>query len=150
MARGRLAGPQVKAHALELSRFPSIREALETRRARAFTEADHAHGEGDAYDGVLDLPHGHACMVVPLVAGDERLGLVTLDRSVCTTYDAATVTLVEVYGQVLAIALRSLRQRRALERLRAQHHDHARALEEESDEEITGAAVDVLRTIYDP
>ena len=28
----------------------------------------HAGEEGDPYDGVLDLPHGHSCMVVPLSA----------------------------------------------------------------------------------
>ncbi|MCI0673274.1 MAG: AAA family ATPase, partial [Myxococcaceae bacterium] len=47
VARGPLADARVRSHTLELSRFPSIQEALETRRARTFTEADHAHGEGD-------------------------------------------------------------------------------------------------------
>ncbi|MCA9616450.1 MAG: AAA family ATPase, partial [Myxococcales bacterium] len=61
-ARGPLA-PQVRSHRLSLARFPTLREALETRRARAFTEDDHEHGDGDPFDGVLDLPPGHSCMV---------------------------------------------------------------------------------------
>src|SRR5688572_14193698 len=56
-ARGRLAAP-VRGHSLALADFPSLREALETRRARAFTEDDHRHGDGDPFDGVLDLPPG--------------------------------------------------------------------------------------------
>ena len=70
-ARGRLAGPRIREHELPLEKFPTIREALETRRARVYTEDDHAHGDGDPFDGVLDLPAGHACMVVPLHAGDR-------------------------------------------------------------------------------
>src|SRR5262245_27288473 len=74
-ARGPLANERVKNHSLALKDFPSLREALETRRARAFTEADHSHGDGDPFDGVLDLPHGHSCMVVPLYAGQRTLGV---------------------------------------------------------------------------
>jgi transcriptional regulator with GAF, ATPase, and Fis domain len=129
VARGPLAGPAVRAHSLSLEEFPSLRETLETRRARAFREDDHLHGDGDPYDGVLDLPPGHACMVVPLCAGDRCLGLVTLDRAVCEPYDEATVLLVEVYGQVLAIALRLLEQRQLLERVRAQDEERVALLE---------------------
>jgi transcriptional regulator with GAF, ATPase, and Fis domain len=71
-ARGRLADERVKRHTLQLKDFPSLREALESRRARAFTEHDHSHGDGDPFDGVLDLPHGHSCMVVPLYAASRR------------------------------------------------------------------------------
>src|SRR5688500_7223931 len=56
--RGPLATPELRSHALTLDAFPTIREALETRRARAYTEEDHAHGDGDPFDGVLDLPAG--------------------------------------------------------------------------------------------
>jgi transcriptional regulator with GAF, ATPase, and Fis domain len=72
-ARGRLANEAVRKHEISLTEFPTVREALEARRARAFTEDDHAHGDGDPFDGVLDLPAGHSCMVVPLAAGDRPL-----------------------------------------------------------------------------
>ena len=55
-ARGPLADDRVREHALSLDQFPSLREALETRRARTFLEADHRHGDGDPFDHVLDLP----------------------------------------------------------------------------------------------
>lgn len=79
-ARGWLADHRVRGHEVSLDSFPTIREALETRRARAYTEDDHANGNGDPFDGVLDLPPGHACMVVPLCAADRCFGVLTLDR----------------------------------------------------------------------
>jgi transcriptional regulator with GAF, ATPase, and Fis domain len=131
-ARGPLAGPsgpKLRGHALELARFPSIREALETRRARTFTESDHAHGDGDPFDGVLDLPHGHACMVVPLVAGDRAFGVLSLDRARCEAYAPGVVELAEVYGQLLALALVAAEQRASLARLASQEREHAENLE---------------------
>ncbi len=130
-ARGRLADERVKGHTLSLSDFPSIREALETRRARAFTAVDHAHGEGDPFDDVIGFPPGHSCMVVPLCAGDQCYGVLTLDRQVCETYPESVVNLVEVYGQILAIAIQNAGEKITLQRLHQQDHAHARLLEEE-------------------
>ncbi len=130
-ARGKLVTDQVRGHRLALSDYPSLREAIESRRARAFTELDHVHGDGDPFDGVLDFPPGHSCMVVPLATGDRVLGVATLDRSVCETYSQDVVTLVEVYGQLLAIALRNAEQKLALERVHRQDRDHLELLEHE-------------------
>jgi len=127
-ARGPLADERVRQHTLRLQDFPSLRVALEERRARAFTEDDHAH-EGDPFDGVLDLPHGHACMVVPLCAGESCFGLLTLDRALCEPYAPEVVSRVEVYGQILAEALRAERERATFERLHRQDHEHAKLLE---------------------
>ncbi len=131
-ARGRLAG-RVREHSLALADFPSLREALETRRARAFTEDDHRHGDGDPFDGVLDLPPGHACMVVPLHAAGRSLGVMTLDRTTCETYPQPVVEMVETYGQILGLALENAEQRLALERLRHQERQHARELDAEAE-----------------
>jgi transcriptional regulator with GAF, ATPase, and Fis domain len=141
-ARGRLADDRVKRHVLQLRDFPSLREALESRRARAFTEHDHSHGDGDPFDGVLDLPHGHSCMVVPLYAGDRTLGVLTLDRAVCEPYPQGSVDLVEVYGQVLAAAIRSAERGRQMERLHRQDHEHAKLLEQQ----LAGASEELLET----
>ncbi|MCA9540093.1 MAG: GAF domain-containing protein, partial [Myxococcales bacterium] len=81
-ADGPLADERVRRHRLSLRDFPTLQRALETRRPIALEAHHHAGEEGDPYDGVLDLPHGHACMVVPLFAGDRTLGLMTFDRTV--------------------------------------------------------------------
>ena len=130
-ARGRLADGRVLRHRLSLARFPSVKEAMQARRARVFTQEDHAHGDGDPFDGVLDLPDGHACMVVPLFAGDDCLGLLTLDREVCEPYPSSVLNLVEVFGQALAAAIHGAEQKAALERLHLQDHAHAKLLEAE-------------------
>lgn len=142
MARGTLAGPWAKGHVVSLAGFPTIREALETRRARAFTENDHAHGDGDPFDGVLDLPPGHSCMVVPLCAGERTFGVLTLDRTRCELYPQAVVDLAEVYAQILALAIVNAEQRASLERLHQQDHDHAKLLESE----LRGDSDSVLQT----
>jgi transcriptional regulator with GAF, ATPase, and Fis domain len=146
VARGPLATDAVKKHMLSLQDFPTLREALETRRARAFTESDHAHGDGDPFDGVLDLPPGHSCMVVPLHAGERSFGVLTLDRAVCEPYPAAVVNLVEVYGQILALAIQHAQARDALDRLYRHDHEHAKLLEAE----LRGESEGVLETSRSP
>jgi transcriptional regulator with GAF, ATPase, and Fis domain len=145
-ARGRLADARVRGHSVSLDAFPTIREALETRRARAYTEDDHAHGDGDPFDGVLDLPPGHACMVVPLCAADRCFGVLTLDRERCEVFPAQVVDLVEVYAQMLALALVNAEQRALIARLLHQEADRARILETE----LTGDHEGVLEASTSP
>jgi transcriptional regulator with GAF, ATPase, and Fis domain len=130
IARGPLDGPKVRAHSLPLERFSGIRELLRTGRARAFDEVDHSHGDGDAFDNVLDLPHGHSCMVVPLRVRDEALGIMTFDRSTCGRYPKEVVELAEVFGRLLAVAMSYGQQSTMLSRLHAQAKEHSRILSE--------------------
>ena len=130
-ARGKLASEAVRGHRLDLAAFPTIREALETRRARCFSENDHAHGDGDPFDGVLDLAPGHSCMVVPLCAGNINYGVMTLDRERCEAYAPSIVNLVEVYGQVLALAIVNAQRGVSLARLHERDREHVRLLERE-------------------
>jgi transcriptional regulator with GAF, ATPase, and Fis domain len=131
-AAGRLASPAVRGHAIELARFPTIARALELRRPIALQAHHHASTEGDPYDGVLDLPHGHSCMVVPLFAGDRDLGLITVDRQVCGSYASEVVELAGVYGQLMALSLHLSDLAGTLDRYRCQLSEHNRLLMEES------------------
>lgn len=130
--RGPLAIPKVKEHHLKLSQFPTMLRALEGRKPIALLEEDHAGEEGDPFDGVLDLPHGHSCMVVPLVAGEHRLGVMTFDRRECTPYEDSTVSLAGVYGQIVSLAFHSARQAEELNRLRMQLAEQNRLLIEDA------------------
>ncbi|WP_394831331.1 sigma 54-interacting transcriptional regulator [Pendulispora rubella] len=109
-ARGALASPDVRTHRIRLDDWPSIRLAVEERRSRVFTEEDHAHGEGDPFDGLMDFPHGHACMVVPLTTGREVFGIMSLDRTECQTYPRPVVDLAEVFGRLLALSIQCIKQ----------------------------------------
>jgi len=131
-AAGRLATPAVRRHSIDLQRFPTIARALEVRRPIALQAHHHASSEGDPYDGVLDLPHGHSCMVVPLFAGDRDLGLITVDRQVCGSYPAEVVELAGVYGQLMALSLHLSDLAGTLDRYRCQLSEHNRLLMEET------------------
>ena len=107
-ARGPLADERVRTHTIRLSTAPELAAAIASGRPRVFTEEDHDRargGDGDPFDGVVDLPYGHACMVAPLVAGGRTVGVMTFDRSVCDRYDDGAVALVTVYAQLVALAL---------------------------------------------
>jgi formate hydrogenlyase transcriptional activator len=146
-ARGPLASPEVRRHRLALSRFPALRLALESRRTRVLEAHDHAH-EGDPYDGVLDLPHGHACMVVPLWSGERTLGAMTFDRRSCGRYSEEVVNLATLSGQIVALALVAAEHAELLERERHALSERARYLEDE-----VGSAQDaeaMLSASHDP
>ncbi len=119
-AAGALDGSRIRQHTLALERFPTIRRALETRRPIPLEAHHHQGDEGDPYDGVLDLPDGHGCMVVPLFSGDRNLGLITLDRTRCAVYSPQAVRLAGVYGQLVSMALRFADQAALLDRYRHQ------------------------------
>jgi transcriptional regulator with GAF, ATPase, and Fis domain len=131
-ASGPLATPAVRNHELRLARFPTIRRALELRQPIALTEHHHAGDEGDPYDGLLDLPHGHACMVVPLFAGPEALGIITLDGTACGRYPPEHVRLAGIYGQIVSLAVVLSEQAGLLDRYRLQLREHTRLLLEDA------------------
>ena len=131
-AVGSLVSPKIREHTLDLHHFPTVRRALETRRPIPLHEHDHSGDEGDPYDGVLDLPPGHSCMVVPLFANDQSLGVITLDRTICQPYDEQSVVLAGVYGQVVSLAIAFARQADRLDRYRKQLERHNQLLIEEA------------------
>ncbi len=130
LASGPLADERVTGHTLRLDRFPSIAHALERRRPVAQTEEQHNSDEGDPYDGVLDLPAGHSCMVVPLFASDRSLGIITLDRTTCQTYSQDVVQLAGVYGQIVSIAMLFAEQAALLQRYRRQLNEEKQLLQQ--------------------
>lgn len=117
-AVGKLATEPVQQHRVDLERFPAIRRALETRRPVVLLEADHTTGEGDPYRGVVDLPHGHSCMVVPLHAAGRSLGAMTFDRAICEPYSEGITELAGVYGQLIAMGILYAEQAARLRRHR--------------------------------
>jgi transcriptional regulator with GAF, ATPase, and Fis domain len=129
-AVGALASDRVRRNRLSLARFPALRRALAARRPMPLDEHDHSR-EGDPYDGVLDLPPGHSCMLVPLCAGDRDLGIITLDRMVCGGYEPAAVELAGLYGHILAMAMTIAAQAALLERYQRRLKEENRLLREE-------------------
>jgi transcriptional regulator with GAF, ATPase, and Fis domain len=132
-AAGPLAEPAVQQHKIDLRQFPTIRRALETRRPIALEQRHHASAEGDPYDGVLNFAHGHSCMVVPLFAGHQDLGLVTVDRSVCGTYSPEVLETAGVYGQLMSLTIHLADINEAMGRKHTQLNAHNQLLIEDSE-----------------
>ena len=140
-ARGPLATACVAGHEIDLTRAPQLHAALRSGRPRAFTEHDHDRtrgGEGDPYHGVVELPDGHSCLVVPLTAGGRQLGAMTFDRSVCGRYDDTTIATVTVYGQLVALAMALAQANTALARQTASLAEQNRSLVAERDDRGAG------------
>lgn len=128
--KGPLAPEIDSGHVLRLDGQPAIRRALAERWPIAFSEADH-ESDGDPFDNILQLPHGHSCMVVPLHAGDAALGAITLDRSVCEQYSERSVDLAAVYGHLISTAISYARQTELLQRYRRRLQEENRLLRAE-------------------
>lgn len=139
VARGKLVSPRILSHTLALKDFPSLQETLRSGRARAFTSHDHSFGDGDPFDGVLDLPPGHSCMVVPLVSAGRAVGLLTLDRQECVLFPEEIVRLIEVCCQLISLAVENARNRELLDRLQLQQ---ASVLETLQHEQLPDDALD--------
>ncbi len=119
-SEGPLASDSIREHRLRLDEFPTLARVLDHGRPLALHEEHHASDEGDPYDGVLDLPHGHACMVIPLRRDDSPIGLITLDRKICQSYSAQEVSIADVYAQLASTALAFAQQAELLDRYRRQ------------------------------
>jgi transcriptional regulator with GAF, ATPase, and Fis domain len=119
-AHGPLSSERIRSRELQLEDFPTLARALDHGRPVALRAEHHASEEGDPYDGVLDLPHGHACMVIPLRSGDAPVGLITLDRQVCGSYSPNEVAVADVYAQLVSVALAFAEQAELLDRYRQQ------------------------------
>jgi transcriptional regulator with GAF, ATPase, and Fis domain len=132
-AAGPLAEPAVQRHQIDLRHFPTIRRALETRRPIALEQHHHTSSEGDPYDGVLNLPSGHSCMVVPLFAGQQDLGLVTVDRRVCGTYSSEVLETAGVYGQLMSLTIHLADLNEAMGQKQTQLNAHNQLLIEDSE-----------------
>ena len=132
VARGPMDTPSVRTHRLHLPDFPSLQEVIAKGRARAFDDHDHSAGDGDPFDGVVDLPHGHFCMVVPLRDASAPLGLMTLDRATCGTYPDSAVHMAGVVGKLLAQVINHGEQSMRLDRLLAQLREQNRLLREQA------------------
>ena len=113
MTKGPLADQRILQHKLQLKNHPSIQRSMLKNEPLINHEEDH-QAEGDPYDGILDLPHGHACMVIPLQGQRGTKGVITFDRQVCEPYGLNTVQLASSYSRMMVLALDLAEQAKAI------------------------------------
>ncbi|OQY79310.1 MAG: AAA family ATPase, partial [Ignavibacteriales bacterium UTCHB3] len=103
-ASGPLKSEKLMQFEIELNKRPDISAALKAGEVRLIEDTDEPDHH-DTYEGVLDLPLGHSCMLAPLKVNDETLGLMTLDHRECDIFTSQRVKITETLSQIVALAL---------------------------------------------
>ena len=103
-ALGPLATPQLAETLIPVRGNLRLTQALKTGSQPATFEEDDP-GE-DTFQGLLEMPHGHSCLVAPLRSRGETFGLMTLDALVCRQYPASVLHHVGVFASLLALGLK--------------------------------------------
>lgn len=103
-ALGPLATPQLAGAHISVRGNLRLQTALKARSHPATFEEDDP-GE-DTFHGLMEMPHGHSCLVAPLRSRGETFGLMTLDAMVCRQYPASVLHHVGVFASLLALGLK--------------------------------------------
>lgn len=103
-AVGPLASPQLIEALIPIRGNARLQTALKPRSRPATFEEDDP-GE-DTFHGLLEMPHGHSCLVAPLRSRGETFGLMTLDAMVCRQYPDSVLHHVGVFASLLALGLK--------------------------------------------
>jgi transcriptional regulator with GAF, ATPase, and Fis domain len=113
MTKGPLADQRILDHKLNLKNYPNIQRSILQNEPLINHEEDH-QTHGDPYDGILDLPHGHSCMVIPIQSMGKAKGVITFDRQVCEPYGLSTIQLASSYSRMMALTLDLAEQAKAI------------------------------------
>lgn len=103
-AKGVLNNKSLMNHTLRLDRRPDLRAALEIGDVKVVEET-HEPDHTDTYEGIVDLPMGHSCMLAPLQIEGKTYGLMTLDHSQCDLFTPQRVHIAKILSRIIAFAL---------------------------------------------
>ncbi len=103
-ARGPLLTNEVKDFFIPLKNRPDLVEVLDNGKVKLVEETINENHH-DTYDGLIDLPTGHSCMLAPLKVDGETLGLMTLDHRQCDMFTPQRVNIANSLTKIIALAL---------------------------------------------
>ncbi len=105
-AQGPLYTPKLRDFTINLQKRPDLQKVLDIGKVQLFSdEAPDNLLEKDTYEGVIDLPDGHSCMVAPLHVEGKTIGLLTLDHRSCNLFTPQVVRITEGLSRIIALAL---------------------------------------------
>ncbi|MEW6507705.1 MAG: sigma 54-interacting transcriptional regulator [Bacteroidota bacterium] len=103
-ARGPLVPEGIINFEIPLKNRPDLEEVMNIGKVKLVEETvDENHH--DTYEGVVDLPPGHSCMLAPLKVDGETLGLMTLDHRQCDMFTPQRVNIANSLSKIIALAL---------------------------------------------
>ncbi len=129
-ARGPSASMAVTRHRIPLDAHPALKRAFDSGGTEVLVTARGGDGEPDPFEGVVDLPPRHPCLIVPVLAGTERIGVLTF-ATAGKTYTREVTDLATVYGALIGLGLAAQARARRLEQLRDRLTEQNRLLVEE-------------------
>jgi hydrogenase-4 transcriptional activator len=116
-AAGPLATAKLASHSIALRDRGDLARILERGVPQLFDE----HEEHiDSYEGVLDLPHGHSCLVAPLSFGARRIGLLTLDHRQCGRFSPGLLRFIATISKLISLSLVQSDEKTELEQANAE------------------------------
>ncbi len=101
---GILSDDKLINHVMSIETRPDIKMALQNGEVALIKDTANPDHH-DTYEGLVDLPTGHSCMLTPLKAGGEVIGMMTLDHRQCDIFTPERVKIAGILSQLLAIAL---------------------------------------------
>lgn len=116
---GILCCEKLASHTISLIDRPDLAAALKRGEVELIKETA-MPGHKDTYDGILEMPSGHSCMIGPLLACGEVIGLMTLDHRQCEMFTDERVRTAKTLSELIAIALaQTLQNERLLQEKKA-------------------------------
>ena len=139
-ARGPSATSALADRRVPVATFPVFRRVLDERRA-AVVRIRPESPDSELFGDLVHLPSGHARLVVPVVAGEHHVGLMTFDRNDAEDYGPDTIALARIYGLLLGLGLAAARQAETLDEYRGILEERNRLLVEEVEAESDACEV---------
>ena len=102
-AKGELVNSKLKDFRLSLEKHKDLSTILAKGEVFLFDETEEDHL--DTYDGVIEMPHGHSCLVAPLHIEGNNLGLLTLDHSQCDMFTPRVVKITQTLSRLISLAI---------------------------------------------
>ncbi|MBA4406919.1 AAA family ATPase [bacterium] len=103
-ARGPLLNNEIKNFFIPLKNRPDLVEVLDNGKVKLVEDTINENHH-DTYEGLIDLPTGHSCMLAPLKVDGETLGLMTLDHRQCDMFTPQRVNIANSLTKIIALAL---------------------------------------------
>lgn len=102
--KGKLSTKKLEDYEINLPERPDLENALSDGNVKLVKEDEHNH-HLDTYEGLIELPAGHSCMLAPLSLGGENIGLMTLDHSQCDIFTPQRVAIAGTLSRLISLAL---------------------------------------------
>jgi len=103
-AKGALVNSKLKDYKVSLEKHFELSEIIQ--KGEVFLFDDNEEEEHlDTYDGVIEMPSGHSCLVAPLHVEGNNLGLLTLDHRKCDMFTPQIVKITSTLSRLISLAL---------------------------------------------